>query len=149
LLPELELAFLLRLERLPSVDFETRTEYVKIDESLGLVFGFGLICKIDGEDYYDVQGDNPTEEGMLEASADFMQNSRIVRDMHKGDPIGTMVFAFPLTTDIAKAFDITTPRTGLMIGMKPSPEVLAKFKSGEYTGFSFGGKRLEEEVVEP
>jgi hypothetical protein len=69
--------------------------------------------------------------------------------MHKGDPIGTMVFAFPLTTDIAKAFDITTPRTGLMIGMKPSAEVLAKFKSGEYTGFSIGGKRVEEEVVEP
>jgi len=59
-----------------------------------------------------------------------------------------VVFLFPLTSELAKAFEIKTERTGVMVGIKPSPEVLAKFESGEYTGFSIGGERLDEEVVE-
>lgn len=129
--------------------FEFRSDFAKVDESLGLVFGFGIVCKVDDEDYFDLQGDNATEAGMLEAAADFMQNSRIVRDMHEGEPIGQAVFAFPLTTDIAKAFEIETRRTGLMLGIMPSADVLEKYRTGEYTGFSIGGKRIEEEVVEP
>lgn len=31
--------------------------------------------------------------------------------------------------------------------MKPAADVLQKFKDGTYTGFSIGGRRLEDEEV--
>lgn len=128
-------------------DFEFRAKVEKIDEGLGLVFGWAIVCTEDGEPYFDTQGDTIPEESMLKAAADFMQTARISGDMHQVED-GTAVFAFPLTADISEAFGITCKRTGLPVAIKPSATVLAKFKSGEYTGFSIGGKREEEEVVE-
>ena len=128
---------------------------LKVDESLGLVFGWAIISKENGVDYYDTQGDHIPEPVMLKSSSDFMANSRIAADMHRWDkdrnPItkGSVVFAFPLTEDVAKAMEITTKRTGLMIAMKPEdPEVLAKFVDGTYTGFSVGGIDPVYEAVE-
>lgn len=118
---------------------------VKVDETLGLVFGFAIVSKKDGADYYDLQDDHIPEDAMLKASLDFMENSRVAKEMHSGDPAGNVVFAFPLTTDIAAALDIVTKQTGLLIAMRPAPGMLAKFKSGEFTGFSIGGLRLEDE----
>lgn len=126
-----------------------KAEVFKVDEELGLVFGWGLVSKVEGEEFFDSQGDHIPEESMLKAAVDFMQDSRAAKEMHDGDQVGTIVFAFPLTADIAKSMDITTKYTGLMIAMRPTdPEVLAKFKSGEYSGFSIGGRRIEDEVVE-
>lgn len=127
-----------------SENFKLKNTLCKVDESLGLVLGWGIICKENGEEYFDLQGDHITEDAMLEAATDFMANSRIAKDMHiKGDDgvlPGSVVFAFPLTTEIAKAFGITVAKTGLLVGMKPgSPDILNKFKTGEYTGFSIGG----------
>lgn len=119
----------------------------KVDADLGLVFGFAIVCKREGENYFDLQGDHITEAAMLKAASDFMVNSRISKDMHEGEADGTVVFAFPLTTEIAKALDITTQQTGLLIAMRPSADVLAKFKAGDYTGFSIGGARIEDEEV--
>lgn len=116
------------------------TSILKVDESLGLVFGFAIICKEDGEDHFDTQGDHIPESVMLDGSFDFAKNSRVAKEMHKGDQIGDITFMFPLTSDIAKSLDIVTKHTGLLIAMKPdSPEVLAKFADGTYTGFSIGG----------
>lgn len=118
----------------------------KVDESLGLVFGWAIICKQDDKEYFDVQGDHIPEDAMAKAAADFMQNSRVAKTMHDGEQTGDIVFAFPLTDDIAKSLDILTETTGLLIAMKPSdPEILAKFASKELTGFSIGGARLEDE----
>lgn len=128
--------------------FQTTATIAKVDEGLGLVFGWAIICKQDGKPYFDVQKDHIPEDAMLKAASDFMQNSRIAKEMHVGDSKGTYVFAFPLTTDIAKAMGIETKDTGLMIAAKFDPEVLAKFKSGEYTGFSIGGERGDDEEVE-
>lgn len=125
----------------------------KVSEELGLVFGWAIVCKHDGECYYDVQGDHIPEESMLKAAADFMEHSRVGGDMHKEDGEqalrgGSVVFAFPLTSDIAKAMGIETKRTGLMIAYKPdSQELLEKFKLGEYTGFSIGGTRVTDEEI--
>jgi Putative phage serine protease XkdF len=124
-----------------------KAQVVKVDADLGLVFGFAVVCKRDGERYFDLQGDHITEKAMLEAATDFMIHSRVTKDMHDGAQDGTVVFAFPLTTDIAKSLGIKTEQTGLLIAMKPSPEVLAKYKSGDYTGFSIGGSRGKDEVV--
>lgn len=124
-------------------------EFVKVDKKLGLVMGFAIVSKIDGEDYFDVQGDHIPEEAMLEAATDFMKGDRTVGDMHLEEEGGTVVFAWPLTTEIAKAFDIKTKKTGLMIAIKPKKkETLEKFENGEYTGFSIGGKRIEDEEID-
>lgn len=125
----------------------SKAEVVKVDSELGLVFGFGIVCKIDGEPYYDLQGDHIPEDAMLKAATDFMAHSRAAKEMHAGDQVGDVIFAFPLTQEIADVMSITTKYTGWLVAMKPSPEVLAKFKSGEYTGFSIGGKRLQDELV--
>jgi len=125
---------------------------VKVDESLGLVFGWAIISKINGEQYFDVQGDHIPEDVMLKAATDFMASKRIAGDMHGRDqfdqPVkaGDVIYAWPMTTDIAKAMDIETPQTGLMIAIKPDPEVLAKFKDGTYSGFSIGGHAKREEA---
>jgi len=129
----------------------------KVDDSLGLVFGWAIVCTKNGQDYYDLNRDpdgssvpeHIPEVSMLECATDFMQNSRVAKDMHNGDEQGTIVFAFPLTSDIAKAMGINTRVTGLMIAMKPTnPEILEKFRTGVYRGFSIGGRRVEVEDVE-
>lgn len=124
----------------------TRAEVAKVSDELGLVLGFGIVSKVDGEDYFDSQGDHIPEESMLAAATDFMQHSRVAKENHTGESVGEIVFAFPLTTEIAKALDITTKYTGLVLAMKPSdPAVLEKYRSGEYRGFSIGGERGKDE----
>ena len=128
--------------------FSTGAKFVKVDEELGLVLGFAIICKENGEDYFDVQDDHIPEDSMLKAATDFMIDSRMAAEMHPGEERGQVVFAWPMTTEIAKAFDIEIPRTGLMIAMKPdNDEMLEKFRNGDFTGFSIGGLRLEDEEV--
>lgn len=131
-------------------------ELIKHDESLGLVFGYAIVCKIEGEDYYDLQGDHIPEDVMLKAAKEFMSADRLALDMHSFkvtkdfDPdsnCGRVVFAWPMTGEVAKAFDLEPSMTGLMIAMEPTAEVLAKFKSGERTGFSIGGFGRREPVT--
>lgn len=137
-----------------ALKFETEAQVCKVDESLGLVFGWAIVCTKNGEPYWDLQNDHIPDASMLKAAAEFMQSERAACDMHardeNGAPVvgGGVVFAFPMTKEIAEAMEIVTKTTGLMIAMKPNdPEVLAKFKSGEYTGFSIGGSRERDEVV--
>jgi hypothetical protein len=125
----------------------TTAQLVKVDESLGLVFGFAIVSTSGGEPYYDVQGDHIPEDAMMKAATEFMENSRIAKEMHQGEAKGAVVFAFPLTAEIAKSLGISTERTGLLIAMKPTPEVLAKFRDGTYTGFSIGGSYGKVEEV--
>jgi len=127
--------------------FELTCEVEKVDEALGLVFGWAIVCKRDGQPYFDLQGDHIPEAAMLKAAADFMANSRRADEMHARKDAGSIVFAFPMTEETAKAFDITTKQTGLMIAMKPDAEMLAKFASGELQGFSIGGRRIQDKPV--
>ncbi len=137
-----------------TMKFETSAQVCKVNDELGIVFGYAIVCKKDGEDYFDVQGDHIPEDAMVKAAADFMLNSRVAGDMHEknddGDaiPAGNIVFAFPITGEIAKALDIQTNQTGLLIGYKPwDADILQKYRTGEYTGFSIGGSRVRDEVV--
>ncbi len=123
----------------------------KISDELGLVFGWLMISKIRKsigtpfEDYFDSQGDHLEEDAMVEAATDFMISSRTTKAMHTGDPKGTAVFAFPMTEEIAKAFGIESNTSGILFGAKPDADSLAKFKSGEYTGFSIGGHYVDRQ----
>ena len=130
--------------------FEKRfdVKVTKVVENLGLVFGWAIISKIDGEPYYDLQNDHIPEDTVIKSATEFMLSGRTAKEMHVGEAKGVIVFAFPMITDIAEAFGITTKQTGLMIGMRPdSRDVLEKYRTGEYTGFSVGGLRLEDEEV--
>lgn len=123
-------------------------DIVKVDESLGLVFGFAIVSKIDGEPYFDSQDDHIPDEAVLKAGTDFFANARVAKEMHRGDQIGEVIFGFPLTEDIAKSLSIESRVHGLLIAMKPNPEVLSKFKDGTYTGFSIGGARITDQEVD-
>ncbi len=126
-----------------------KIEVFKVDEDLGLVFGWGIISTIDGEMYWDSQEDHIPEETMLKSVTDFMIAGNVAKEMHTGDGKGVVLFSWPLTTEIAKAMDIQSKYTGWMIAMKPhTEEILQKFKSGEYTGFSIGGRRLVDEEID-
>jgi hypothetical protein len=130
----------------------------KVDESLGIVFGWAVICKVAGQDYYDWNIDHGgvhkgnlipehiTEPAMLKSAAAFKGSDRPGNEMHEGEDVGKFLFAFPLTTDIAKAMGIACAKTGLMVGYQAPPAVLAKFKSGAYTGFSIEGVRGADAV---
>ena len=137
------------LEREGELDKSLNADLVKVDEQLGIVFGYAIVCAIDGEPYYDTQGDFIPERAMLEATAEFMTGDRAALDMHQGAPVGQVVFGFPVTDDIAKALGMQASRTGFVVGMKPnSDSLLARFASGEYRGFSIGGKRVAETVID-
>lgn len=129
--------------------FGTISKVAEADDSLGLVFGWLMVCQKRDEDgvlkdYEDVHKNVIDPDGMVEALLDYMLNSRTTRAMHKGQPRGEAAFAFPWTEDIAKAYGIEGfPMTGAMFAAKPDAESLEKFRSGEYTGFSIGGVHLE------
>jgi hypothetical protein len=127
----------------------------KVDETLGVVFGWAIVCTRDGADYYDWNVDaagvhkgglvpeHITESAMLKSAADFMASARAGNEMHTGSDVGTFLFAFPLTAEIADAMGIASDKTGLMVGYQAPPAVLAKFRDGTYTGFSIEGKRIQ------
>lgn len=133
----------------------TKSAVLKVDDGLGLIFGWTIVCKQDGADYFDKQGDHIPEDAMLEAAADFMLNSRAGGEMHArtadGEVVkaGTVVFAWPMTQEVAKALNITTPTTGLLVAIRPDDNsALVKARNGEYRGFSIGGSRIEDEEVD-
>lgn len=120
--------------------FELTSSVCKVDESLGLVFGYAMVCKIDGENHFDLQGHHIPEDTMLRVMTKFMEQGAIAKEMHTGEAIGKYVFAFPMTTEIAKSLNIEVKQTGALVAMKPDSEsTLKKFRDGEFTGFSIGG----------
>lgn len=131
------------------IRFESRL--AKANRKLGLVFGWGIVCRERTDlsksftDYVDRQDHHISEPVMLDAAVDFALNSRIAKDMHKGDEIGPVVFIFPMTEEIAKAYEFDVPKTGMMVAVRPGDAVLAQFENGERTGFSIGGTGTLEE----
>ena len=112
--------------------------------------------------YYDLQRNPETGKPgrshcqntrCSKAALKLMEHSRVAKEMHAGDARGGVVFAFPLTTDIAKALEIDCKKTGLLIAMRPDADVLAKFMPGAngkppiLTGFSIGGQRVTDEEI--
>jgi len=131
-------------------------QVIKVDDSLGLIFGWAIVSTVGGEAYFDKQDDHITEDAMLKASADFMEGEeRTAGEMHFKDSDGSVekrgkvVFAWPLTEEIAKAFDIECSKTGLMVAVKPDDEeILDKFRDGTYSGFSIGGVAVDSEFAD-
>lgn len=137
----------------------------KIDDTLGVVLGWAIVCKVAGEDYYDlnVDQDGPhagkrvpehvPEPVMAKSALQFVEAGAIGNEMHEGPDVGSYPFVFPMTSDVFKAlFDTTDtpPKSGLLVGYRPPADVLAKFRSQdgnppEYRGFSIEGRRISFE----
>ena len=156
---DLKKLYLLKIEDMA----EYKAEIIKVDDTLGIVLGWAIICNTgvgifaeeSGDPYFDAQGDHIPEYSMLEATTDFMLHSRKAGEMHwkdeEGEAVGkgAVIFAWPMTVEIARAFGIEIDQTGLMIAMKPDDEaMLEKFRNGEYKGFSIGGKYIPEHTEE-
>ena len=122
----------------------------KVDEELGLVFGFSIICKYTTEDgtlkaYYDTDNHCIPENVMLKSTTEFMLTKRINNNDHiQGDAgdVGVVVHSFPLTKEIADSLNIQCDTYGWLTAVKPDAPTLAKFKSGEYKGFSIEGSAV-------
>lgn len=131
------------------------TDILKVDDSLGVVFGYAIVCRekdANGNwvDHYDTQGHHIPESEMLKASVEFAQQQSLAKaaskDMHVGDDIQDVVQMFPVTEELAKALGWEIEKTGLVIALKPTPEVLDLYKKGDRTGFSIGGTGALTEV---
>lgn len=124
---------------------------LKVDEELGIAIGWAVISTIDGEPYFDLQGDHIPMDALWKAALDFAENSRIAKEMHglTGDDSerGTVPMLMVIDQPVAKALGITTNIEGLAIVMKPDSAMLAKFKAGDLSAFSIGGPPPVREVV--
>lgn len=118
----------------------------KVQEELGIVFGFGMICKEvkDGmvKEYYDMDNQIVPEDVMTKSVSEYMEGGRINNNGHTPNDVGIVVHSFPLTEDIAKSLGIQSNYYGWLVGVKPDADTLAKFKSGDYRGFSIEGSAV-------
>lgn len=143
--PAQETAKVLLIKR--AGDLKGSAAVVKVDDELGLVFCWAFTSTTgDGSDHFDLQGDC-IDQDFVKACADFMTDGGgAVDEMHDSNATGRVVFAMPMTPDVAKAFGVVSKTIGLMIALKPSATALAKFKDGTYTGVSIAGTGTRETV---
>ncbi|MBW2596374.1 MAG: hypothetical protein JRC93_10445, partial [Deltaproteobacteria bacterium] len=116
--------------------FKAEVTVTEVDQSLGIVFGWGMVTDINNEPYYDLDNQHIPSDLMVKSTSVFMETSRISNDSHTPVDIGVVVHSFPLSSEIAKSMGITSNISGWMVGVKPDADTLAKFVSGEYKGFS-------------
>lgn len=129
-------------------DGPTFARVAKVADELGLVFAWAWTSKVAGADHFDLHGDAIDDgDEMIRVAADFMSGERLSDEMHNREADGQVVFGMPMTPEIAKAFGIETDTSGFMVALKPSAEVFAKFKTGEYTGISIDGMGVREPLA--
>ena len=128
--------------------FKADCEVTGVDKQLGIVFGWGMVTDIDGEPYYDLDNQHVTSNSMVKATSKFMEGLRKSNDMHTDSDVGVVMHSFPLSPEIAKSMGVSSRISGWMVGVKPTPEVLEKFESGEYTGFSIEGSGAFVDIEE-
>lgn len=131
-----------------SSEITATARFVKAVPALGLAFFWAFKSTDEnGDAYHDLQGDQVVaDDDMIEAAMRFMEDGGLVDQQHDESTIGKVVFAMPMTPDVAKAFSIDTKQSGLMVALKASPDVLEKLQSGEYTGVSIAGRGEREEL---
>lgn len=141
-------------------------DVISVDEEHGLVCGWGIVCKTlnatgEWEDYFDLNVDqegvhkgkrvpeNITESAVFAGLIEIAKAGTLPgNEEHDGPDTGVYAGLFAMTEEIAKSMGMTTTKTGLMVQYHPTPEVLAKFKDGTYTGFSIEGERIEHHELE-
>lgn len=128
---------------------------VKIDESNAddpLLWCWAFTTTLpDGSDYHDRQGDAITAD-FRRVAEEFIKNGGAVDEMHDNTRRESHIaFAFPWDQEICRAMlgpeaAAVNKTAGLMVAIRPTPEQLAKAKSGEFGGVSIAGTGLREAI---
>lgn len=122
------------------IKIEIEVKVSKRSDAQRIVWGWASVSTIDGKPFYDHHGDYWPPEEMLKTANEFMKDVRTLKAMHTGKQIGRVIHSFPLTAEIAKAFDITTDKEGWIVGTYVEDDAeWEKAKRGEFPGFSIGG----------
>ena len=135
-----------KVEKSDRVDVTWSGEIVKANEDKQQIFGWASVVEVNGEPVVDLQGDAITAEEMEKAGYEYVMKSRKGGDMHLRDnwsPIqkSEMIESFIVTEEKRDAMGLPdSVPTGWWVGFQvQDPEVWAKVKSGERTGFSIHG----------
>lgn len=130
---------------MPPTQFEKAGEFYKT--SGGIAYGWAVVSTIDGEIYQDLQGDYIPADTIPAVAADFMMRARVGKDMHTGNQVADVLFAWPATDEINKGVEYSGRKTGLLIGWRPYDKALLdKIAAGERIGFSIGGELHESDT---
>ena len=110
----------------------------KLQRRHNVLIGWALLTKYDGKPYVDIDGDQFEEDDAFDAYMDFTKQATL-GIMHSEADTGD-ISILPLTTEVQKALGIESAHAGLAVIAKPSPALMARYESGELTGFSIGGE---------
>jgi hypothetical protein len=124
------------------------TKVLKVDDEQRIVYGWASVVTEDGAPVVDSQGDVIEPIEMEKMANDFMLDVRTAKAMHAGDKIGEVIHSLPLTDALTKALGLQSDMEGWIVGVKiHSDEVWESVKSGEFAGFSIGGKAASREEM--
>lgn len=140
------------VKRAPTGDeFTITCKVAKLDDTMGVVFGYALASTVDGgkTPHVDLQDDAILGgDELIKVALGFVEAGAASDVMHDENPDGFVPFVMPLTEDTKKAFKLTGDVDGIAIGMKPSAETFKRFQSGELGAFSIGGTGIREPLTE-
>jgi hypothetical protein len=139
---------------MPPIAFSKRSESaIRFDKELGRCFGWACFSKKNGEPYIDLHGDHFPDDELLKAVDGLMKlpiEKREINVEHAGAARGTIVSAFALTEDIAKAVTppIETGGTyGVLVSFEPDADLLKSIQAGEMICLSIEGKAYDVQEV--
>lgn len=133
-----------------SIDKRFEARIIKADADQNMVFGWASVIEnADGTPAVDSQGDVIYPDELEKAAYKFVLEVRKAGEMHRRvEGVGELVESVVLTKAKREAMGLPTGATGWWVGFKVAPEIFAKVKSGEYGGFSIGGRGLRKEIKE-
>lgn len=140
------------VKRAPAGDEYTITcKVAKLDEAIGVVFGYALASTLDGgkTPHVDLQGDAIVGgDELIKIALAFAEGGALTDVMHDENPDGWVPFMLPINKETKEALQLTSDIEGIAIGMKPSAETFKRFQSGELAAFSIGGTGIREPLTE-
>ena len=128
---------------------EIQGQILKLDKKEQIVYGWASVISENNIPVVDTQGDIIDAETLVKATTDFMLHSRTAKSMHVGEQKGTFVHSFPLTNEIKNFFGIICDKEGWIVAAKvQDQETWKRVESGDFTGFSIGGRAKRVNVRE-
>jgi hypothetical protein len=140
------------IKRAPTGDtFSLTATVAKVDEALGVVFGYAVASTVDGgkSPHIDLQGDAVVGgDVLIKVALGFAEAGAQSDVMHDCIKDGWIPFLMPLNAETKKAFKLAGDVEGIAIGMKPSAETFKRFQSGELAAFSIYGEGIRTPLEE-
>lgn len=122
-------------------------EITKVDDELGVVYGWASVTTVKGKLVEDSQGDTVETTEMVKAAHEFVSDARVAKVMHDGSQVGEIVESLVFSEDIQKALGVDLGLEGWFIGMRVTDEsILKRARDGDLPMFSIGGMAVSEDV---